>query len=529
MSEQIIDLKSAWAILRRRMGVIFVVALLGALAGGGLGFRLPPVFSSTSIVLLPAVPQGTSSVGTHSIDTQVQIARTDAVLGPAGTAVVPRLSPDRVASRVDIVAPTTDVLNITATGPTAAAATALANAVAKAEVDYLQAAASALGLEASKVLAARTTTLKESLAAVNAEIAKTQSRLAGEGASSTPGRADGAALAELTAQQAKTVLEIDQIAKEASAAQPADGPPGGGASVIQQASPGVSTPLPLRMALFAGVGAGTAILLTALLLLLRGRRETTLRSRDEIADAVGIPVVASLQGRAPRSVAGWTSLLSSYAPDSVEMWTLRQLIRIVTPGTPVSLAGERQDPPQPAKVVVLTLAGDASALAIGPQFASLAASTGTVTQLVAAQHHESANALWAACASLPMNSQPRPGLSVDTRPDLRASAQLVVYLAVTGRQRPEVYLDRVDGALTFLAVTSGAATPDELAKVALAADQSGHPIDRIIVVDADPLDRTTGRMSPTERAQQVPLPSLMTGSVGAGAATRVEGLRRKFR
>jgi hypothetical protein len=104
----------------------------------------------------------------------------------------------------------------------------------------------------------------------------------------------------------------------------------------------------------------------------------------------------------------------------------------------------------------------------------------------------------------------------------------VVYLAVTARQRPEVDLAEVDHAVTLLAVTSGAATPDELAKVALAADRSGHPIDRIVVVDADPLDRTTGRLLPTERAQQVPLPSLMTGSVMASAQP-VQARRRRFR
>ena len=528
MSEQIIDLKSAWAILRRHLRLLFAVALLGALAGGALGYRLPPTYSSQSIVLLPAVPLGSTSIGSHSMDTQVQIAQTEAVLGPAGRAVNPPLSANQVASRVEIVAPTTDVMDIRATGPTAAAATALADAVAKSEIDFLQAAASSLGQEARRVLAGRSSTLKDSLAAVNSEIAKTQGRLAGESPGSPGAKADEAALADLTAQQAKTVLQIDQIAKESSSAQTSDGQAASNASVIQKASPGVTTPLPLRMGLVAGAGAGALLLLTALLLVFRGRRETALRSRDEIADAVGIPVVASLQTRAPRSVAGWTSLLASYAPDSVEMWTLRQLLRIVTPGTPVSIAGERQDPPQPARVVILTLAGDHGALAVGPQFASLAASTGTVTQLIAAQHHEAANGLWAACASLPAHSQPRPGLWVDTRQDLRAGSQLVVYLAVTARQRPEVDLAEVDHAVTLLAVTSGAATPDELAKVALAADRSGHPIDRIVVVDADPLDRTTGRLLPTERAQQVPLPSLMTGSVMASAQP-VQARRRRFR
>jgi hypothetical protein len=77
-------------------------------------------------------------------------------------------------------------------------------------------------------------------------------------------------------------------------------------------------------------------------------------------------------------------------------------------------------------------------------------------------------------------------------------------------------------------VTSGTATAEDLARVALAADDAGHPISRIVVVDPDPLDRTTGRLLPTERAQHVALPSLMTGSPTASEATTLEP-RRRFR
>jgi uncharacterized protein involved in exopolysaccharide biosynthesis len=35
MTEQVVDLGSTWAVLRRRRGVILLAALLGALAGAG--------------------------------------------------------------------------------------------------------------------------------------------------------------------------------------------------------------------------------------------------------------------------------------------------------------------------------------------------------------------------------------------------------------------------------------------------------------------------------------------------------------
>jgi hypothetical protein len=176
----------------------------------------------------------------------------------------------------------------------------------------------------------------------------------------------------------------------------------------------------------------------------------------------------------------------------------------------------------------VTLSDDAKALSVGPQFASFAASTGSRTQLVAAQQHESANALWAACSGLPAGAEPRPGLTVDSRQNVHHTGDLVVFIAVMDREKPDLYLHGADDAVVLLAVTSGTATAEDLARVALAADDAGHPISRIVVVDPDPLDRTTGRLLPTERAQHVALPSLMTGSPTASEATTLEP-RRRFR
>jgi len=70
--------------------------------------------------------------------------------------------------------------------------------------------------------------------------------------------------------------------------------------------------------------------------------------------------------------------------------------------------------------------------------------------------------------------------------------------------------------VTLLAVSSGAASAEDLAALALAADEAGMPLDGIVVANPDPLDRTTGRLLPTERAVLAPLPSLMTGATGHG-------------
>ncbi len=526
MSEQALDLRSTWAVARRHTRTLVIAAALGTFAAGAALSVKPPEYSSTSKVLLPAATLGSVAAATaHSIDTQVQIAESEAVLGPAGKAMSPPLTVRQVARRVEVKGATSELMVITAKGTTPGQALALADAVARAEINYLKSAADTVAAEGRKAQTERLDTLKEGLAAVNAEITKTQTRLDGEAVTTPAGKADAGALAALTAQQANLVLQIDKVGKEAGS-QPA-GEVGVGATLIEQASLGTGTSTIASYALFEAVGAGAGIFVALLLLTLKGRRERAVRSRDQIADAIGVPVVASIQSRFPRSVAGWTSLLKSYAPANVESWTLRQLLRLVTPGHPGSLADEPSEDSESPSVAVLTLSGDLRALAVGPQLASFAASTGLRTCLRTAQMHESANALWAACSGIAPDEQLRSGLWVGSSNHIRDSADLVVHIAVIDRQRPHLRLDS-PGTVTLLAVTAGAATAEDLARVALAADDSDNPIARIIVVDPDPLDRTTGRLLPFERAAQVPLPSLMTGTAIA-AETSSLATRRRLR
>ena len=85
-------------------------------------------------------------------------------------------------------------------------------------------------------------------------------------------------------------------------------------------------------------------------------------------------------------------------------------------------------------------------------------------------------------------------------------------------------------AATVLAVSSGTATAEELARTAVNADDAGSRIAGILVADPDDLDRTTGRMLRQERTQQVPLPSHLTGVPGADTTGgNVSGIRRRPR
>lgn len=512
MSQQVVDVRSVWAILRRHWKALVVAAVLGAGLGVGVTLQRPPTYSSTSMVLLPATANNASSSTAHDIATQVQIAGSVSVLGPAAEAMSPPMSVTEVEDRVEVTAPTSDVLQFTAQGQTAEQAEALAKAVAEAHVSYLDNAASSLSAEQRTALADRQDTLKKAMAQVDAELQKTNGRLNAEDKASPQGLADAAAFADLTAQRAKLVLDVNDLEKQLAAGSASQsGQSGGGATVIQNASPAERAGLVERLAIDADLGAAFFVIATAFFLVLKDRRDQRLRLRDHIAEVINIPVVASLGSRTPRSASGWLDLMHGYDPGNVDRWGLRQLLRLVTSGTRESLVRKPDADASSQPVVVVSLAGDHGALAAGPQFASFVASLGVSTELIAAQPHDAADALWAACTNPPGEGEVRPELTVSARRDVRDGVTLVVLLAVLDRHNPELYLDGTENAVTLLAVSAGFATAADLANVAVAADFGRHPLDGIIVVDPDPLDRTSGRLIPPGRSPQVALPTLMTG------------------
>jgi hypothetical protein len=164
---------------------------------------------------------------------------------------------------------------------------------------------------------------------------------------------------------------------------------------------------------------------------------------------------------------------------------------------------------------------------MGPQLASYAASAGVPTRLVVGARHESAAALWAACASAEDGRELRPQLTVrDVDKAWDRSDSLTVVLVVVDRRDP--VLDDLHPSTTcVLAIASGAASAEDLARVAVRADDAGRRIDALVVADPDDLDRTTGRLLHRERAQQVALPGRLTGLPGSTGANVSPLPRRK--
>jgi hypothetical protein len=524
VSEQAVDIRSTLAILRRNAWVLAGVALIGIAAGAGWTYLRPPLYTSRSLVLLPvAATPDAGTGGGQDAATQAQVAASRAVLRAAGRSLTPQASARQLARAVHVSAPTNNVVQIKASATTAGRAQDIAYAVAQADVDYLTRAASSLSAEQRAALDNRQSTLRATLLRVNDELSAAHARIAGEGPNTAQGRSDATVAAQLTAQQSDLALQIDQIK-----AQKGTSNPDTGATLVENATPAQRPNLLGSYALRSLAGFAVVTGVVALLLVIFGRRGRRLRSRDEIADALGSAVIASLRSQTPRSVAGWSALLESYAPNTVDAWALRQglrhmLGRKVALGPRPPAAGDSKR--KSVTVVIMALADDPRGLALGPQVASYAAALGVSTRLVAAQGHPSAASLWAACSGVYENSTVRDGLTVGTTAG-RRRVDLTVVLVVVDRQDIQL-TDLPSASRMFLAVSAGAATADDLARAAVTADDAGAPIQGILVADPDDLDRTTGRLLQAERSQQIPLPARLTGAPVVPSGATVSGLRSR--
>lgn len=242
------------------------------------------------------------------------------------------------------------------------------------------------------------------------------------------------------------------------------------------------------------IGLAVGLLLGTIVVLVRSRRDHRLRRRDQIAAAIGIPVLASLEAESCVSVADWSRLLERFETSAAAAWTLRRVLRNLVPA---DFEGE-------LSIRVISFAGDKAALAAGPQLALFAAASGLPTRL-APDDDGALDMLVTACAAIRSSNYSGPLLTFGTKEETwysptRRSArwdddatvtetQLVVSVSAVDRAQPQ--LTTFVGP-TILSVSSGFPIVEDLARVALASTRSGLGIDGIVVVNPDPNDGTVG-------------------------------------
>ena len=290
------------------------------------------------------------------------------------------------------------------------------------------------------------------------------------------------------------------------------------ARILQPATIATGTG-PVKALVVTGlVGALAGALIGIILSLSIGRKDRRLRERDEIANSIGIPVLASIPVDHPSNAAGWTRLLEDYKPSAVHAWRLRAALQ------QLGLVGHTLSQPLENggggfSLAVLSLSSDPGALALGPQLAVFAASTGIPTMLVIGpqQDPSAAATLSTACAVPPPASSKRPDLlrvtvANDGDLDGQRSAALIVVVTVIDSRSPKMP-DITRTTATVIGVSAGAATAEQLARAAVVASADGRDVTGMLVADPDPADRTTGRIPQLATPTRRRMPSRLKGIV----------------
>ena len=272
-----------------------------------------------------------------------------------------------------------------------------------------------------------------------------------------------------------------------------------------------------RAAVFALLGALVGALIAFVLVLVFGRNDRRLRERDDIAHSIGVPVLASFPVAHPADAAGWTKLLEEYKPAAVHAVRLRQALQQLETAS-INGYGIGRDG---SSFTVVSLSSDSGALALAPQLAVFAASLGTPTTLVIGPQQD-ANAtatLRTALAAPPDASSKRPGLLrvivTDSAVDMQSDTALTVVAAVVDDHNPQMP-ETMRTAATVLGVSASAATAEELARVAMAANLDGRDVTGILIADPEPTDRTTGLIP------QLPRPNRRLGTRMRGMTTEIK-------
>jgi capsular polysaccharide biosynthesis protein len=283
------------------------------------------------------------------------------------------------------------------------------------------------------------------------------------------------------------------------------------AHVLEYANSASGPSLFSRLPIIGLLGALLGALAGAIVVLAFNRRDRRLQKRDDIADSIGVPVLASIRSAHPSGAASWTKLLADYEPGAVDAWRLRKALQFL------GLADVNPNGSQSGRdssLEVISFGSDSAALALGPQLAVFAASRGIPTALVVGpqQDVKAAATLRAACAA---PSPPSSQLQVivqdhdgGTRPP---DAMLIVVVAVVDGQNPQV-ADTTRTTTTVLGVSAGAVTAEQIARVAASAAAAGRDITGILVADPDPDDHTTGRLPQLARPAHRKGPTRITGT-----------------
>ncbi len=486
MTEQIVDLRSTLAALRRRRLTVLVVLALGLACAVAYTVWQPPAFVARSGVLLPPSPLDENGKALRDMDTEVQIASSAEVLSSAGKAVDPAVSAVALRRKVEVRAVSTAVLQVQVSDRSARNAAALADAIASEYVAHSFRATSDESDTTIRLLQDQAAKLDEQVRKLDEDIAWNTGRLAEVPPNSGEALRITALIDAIRSQQVDAARQLASVNGRIADARLAGELSRRGTRVLDSAVR-PSNAARSRLLRNLGVGAFAGAIAGSVLALVREQRDRRLRRRDEVAEAAGAPVWLSLSVPGGSSATRYRKVLEEWVPAPVESLAMRELF--------ARLGLAANEPP--ANLVVVTLPGDHAGSMLGLALARFAAVTGSSTALIIATAEPALAPLRRACSSLEDRRPSRENLQISVGPadadvgDLGAAEILVTVLTHEDRLRIPTWGRRMT---VMLAVSSGFATADTLASVALACLEAGHALAGVLLANPDLADRTTGQL-----------------------------------
>jgi len=478
MEEQPLDLKASFKAVRRHRLLVALLVVVGLSIGVAYVERTPPLPEARALVLLPPSALTGNPGASPYTQTQEIIATSARVLSTAGTSVFPPIDAASLARDVSVTAPSQDVLQIAVRASTIGDAKRLADAVATNYIAFVDGTANG-SEQLLAQLQRQTTQLTQQILRLQRQIVVAQSRVADEKDNTPAGERELGQLDSLRSEQDQLSLQLSNVNVQIVNAEVASAETTSATQLLQAAEPvgtsGDRVPLIALLGALAGLVSGCVVAMGIT------RRDRRLRSRDAIATAIGVPVVASMWAKRCKKIGDWRRLLEqSASPSPVEAWNARRVFhRLIRDGNTTEL-----------ELRLLAFSGDDTAAAAGAKIAGAASALGMRTRLeVGAQ--PALAVLRAACV---VSQGPAPRTATDLKADSPASTELAglaatVVLEAIDPAKPEI---GSSFAVTLLVVSCGFATVAQLARAALAASDAGSPVTGLLVINPDPDDSTPG-------------------------------------
>ena len=502
MIEQGFDVRRTVRALRARRVLIAAFVAAGVAVGLVVTLAQAPTYVAHSRVLLPPTPYDSNGRPLRNMSTERHIATGGEVLDRAGKMLRPPVGPEALRRRVSALALNDDILEIRGAAATPGVAARLADAVASEYIAFSAGAAAEQVDTTVRLLQDQAAELDERVRRFDAEIADNVARLAGLDQRSPEALRQQAIVDSLRLSQSDAARQLARLETRIADARLDADLNRRGVRVLEPARP-PDRPSKPRPVWNVGVSGLFGLMAGAIVALALEHRSRQVRSRDDAAEAVRAPVLASLAVPRHAGPKEYGHLLKAWAPDPVESLSLRQAC------TGLGIVGDEW-----TNLAVVAVAGDHGGLFLGVELAVFSAATGRPTAVIVASEDETASVLRAACSGANGEQGARKNLWVyDSRDDIDEEhldqAHLTVHLVVAGDGR--LVLPAWNRpTVTALAVSSGFATAEALASVAVGCLDSGCPIAGVLLANPDPTDKTTGRFD---------LPLALSPN-GAGAAKR---------